>query len=178
VACDFYDGADDGATTIAGLDQGRYDLILSSPPEGYTIPVGQGIRIEGEDIALDFDSTLGGETVTIANLDESGEPVPGSCHRLYTDAGNGARGDLVAVACDWSDGANDGAISVVGLVPGTYVLAAPGPPPPPAGDGTAGDTSPAGDSPAPADVPFDVVAGEGAQVEVVSQPAESGTPSA
>jgi hypothetical protein len=181
VACDFYDGADDGATTIAGLDQGRYVVMLSSPPEGYTIPTGQSIGIEGEDIALEFDSALGGETVTIASVDGSGEPVLGSCHRLYTDAGDGARGDLVAVACDRSDGADDGTVAVIGLVPGAYVLAAPGPPAPPAppaGDGPAGEISPASEPTTPADIPFEVVAGEGAQVEVVSLPAGSATPAA
>lgn len=178
VACDFYDGVDDGTTTIAGLDQGRYTVILSSPPEGYTIPAGQSIRIEGEDVALVFDSALGGETVTIANVDGAGEAVPGSCHRLFEDAGAGARGDLVAVGCDWSDGANDGTVTLVGVVPGRYVLAAPGPSGPPSGDGTAGESTPESSPVALVDVAFEVVEGEGAQVRVVALPAEGGTPAA
>ena len=176
VACDFYDGADDGTATIAGLDDGDYEVILSSPPEGYTIPPGQSIQIGGADLALVFDVALGGETVTIANVDEAGDPVPGSCHRLYTDAGDGARGGLIAAACDPADGASDGTTTIVGLLPGAYVLAAPSAPTIPAGDGTAGDSSPASTPAAPADIPFDVVEGEGAEVQVVSLPAESGTP--
>ena len=108
VACDFYDGADDGATTIAGLDPGDYDVILSSPPVGYTVPAGQRVEISADDVALVFAVSVGGETVTIDTVDGSGGPVPGTCHRLYIDAGGGARGDLTAVACDPADGADDG----------------------------------------------------------------------
>ncbi len=172
VACDFYDGADDGTATFAGLDNGDYDVIVSSPPEGYTIPVGQRIKVGGGDLSLIFDVALGGETVTIANVDESGDPVTGSCHRIYTDAGDGMRGELVVVGCDHADGANNGAIVIVGLLPGAYVLAGPSAPAPPVGDGSAGGAVAATPATpvASADIPFEVIEGEGAQVEVVSLP--------
>ena len=176
VTCDFYDGADDGIASFTGLDNGDYDVIVSSPPEGYTIPIGQGIKLGGGDLSLVFDVALGGETVTIANVDEAGDPVPGSCHRLYTDAGDGARGALVVVGCDHADGANNGSIVIAGLLPGPYVLAAPGPSAPPVGDGSAG--GPVSTPATAADIPFEVIEGEGALVEVVSLPIETGTPAA
>jgi hypothetical protein len=59
----------------------------------------------------------------VHRLNATGREVPGSCFQIYTDAGEGARGEFRGGACD-PDGDNvaDGIIRFAPLPPGSYVV--------------------------------------------------------
>lgn len=61
--------------------------------------------------------------LTIHRLDGSGRPVPGSCFQIFTDGGDGTRGEFRGGACDPDgDGAENGTIIFPPLPPGSYVI--------------------------------------------------------
>jgi hypothetical protein len=73
----------------------------------------------GEQPQLQEQSTL----LLVHRIDENGQPFPGSCFRLYLDAGDGTRGQQVSDS--WCDSDNDGAVSIP-VAPNSYVVAESG----------------------------------------------------
>jgi hypothetical protein len=62
-------------------------------------------------------------TLVINRSDGNGRRVSGSCFQVFSDAGNGARGEFRGGACDPdSDGVSDGVIEFDPMPPGNYVL--------------------------------------------------------
>jgi uncharacterized surface anchored protein len=121
-SCDLYDGLD-GTTQLIGLETGDYVVVQSSGPNGY-LPAPDTLVpgvIAGETTSITVVNELGA-TLLIHTLNEEGDPVPGGCFTLYTDTGNGTRGDQVTGSCDYHDEADDGTTALSGLPTGDYVV--------------------------------------------------------
>jgi uncharacterized surface anchored protein len=104
-------------------------------------------------------SLVQAESVTgqlaVTTIDERGGVLFYTCFKVYTDAGGGARGPLVAAHCDQDDGQKDGRLLFDGLDALSYILV---------------QTSAPTNFTRAADTPFLIMAGQTTSLTIQDQP--------
>jgi uncharacterized surface anchored protein len=121
LACDF-DGANDGNTTIPGVDRGTYSVI-SYPPLAYLKPTSREVTVSTlsspRAVTVGFDK---GASLLIHKRNVANEPIAGACFRLLAN-NNGVPGNPVGDPfCDNSMGPDDGDVEGIGFATGSYFL--------------------------------------------------------
>jgi uncharacterized surface anchored protein len=125
--CDGYDGANDGALTFTGLQTGGYVLVEIRAPAGYLTVANQLVSVQAGQTSEVVVVNEAGGTLLVTTVGQRGERLVGSCYEVYADAGQEALGAWVAAACDGTDGAEDGVVTLLGLN-GAHVLVNTGAP--------------------------------------------------
>jgi uncharacterized surface anchored protein len=123
--CDKADSLDDGTTTKR-LEPGRYVAREITPPVGYAKASDIKFTIVADtDLVLKLQHQIAG-VLLVNTRDRASLVLNGACYELWTRLENGAKGVLVAKACDLdsSDSTTklDGTTRLAALPPGTYVL--------------------------------------------------------
>ncbi len=136
------DGLADGLLLFTALaptgGPTTYTLREVHPPDGYQAVADQTVTVSrSEPVELTITDTTGAATdggLVVSTVDPAGGAVTAACLELWTDAGAGARGSLVAGThrCDapagltgrlsGGDGLRDGSLGWTGLAPGGYVV--------------------------------------------------------
>lgn len=127
--CDRYDGTpNNGKLNFVNVPAGSYVVVETRAPSGYALASDRvAVITEGETTRISVVDPVGGSTLTVTKVDSAGTRLFDACFDVYTDAGEGQLGVLVASSCDGFDGA-DGKTNLRGLRNGNYVLFEIGPP--------------------------------------------------
>ncbi|GIW04699.1 MAG: hypothetical protein KatS3mg059_1319 [Thermomicrobiales bacterium] len=118
------DDEQDGITTLRGGLAGDYSLQEVVAPDGYqgapaqTVTVSAGHQTTVTVVNTPSPGTGALRVVKVNRFDQS---ITGACFQLFTDAGDGARGDLVLERCDAHD-VSDGSTVFPAVEPGDYVV--------------------------------------------------------
>jgi uncharacterized surface anchored protein len=118
LACDGDDGVNDGKILQLGT-VGTYELSEARAPDGYVAGFSQAVTIVGDGPNEFTVTNVPAETVTVYKIDAQGarltDTQSGACFSIYSSLG------YYNSACDASDGANDGTITLL-AVPGANTL--------------------------------------------------------
>jgi uncharacterized surface anchored protein len=122
-SCDHFDDADDGTTALTGLPTGDYVVVEFQAPAGYLWAPDQPVPgvVAGQTTEATVIDVWGG-TVVVHAATAAGDPLPGACFEVWTNAGDGALGTYAGASCDYFGEPNDGATSIRGLGTGDYVV--------------------------------------------------------
>ncbi|MFL5758535.1 MAG: collagen binding domain-containing protein [Thermomicrobiales bacterium] len=120
--CDGFDGALDASLAFDTLATGNYVLVPTSvlwtyqlgPDVPVSVEVGQTVEIQS------VSHNLGTLVVRLTN--DAGEPLSNFCFDLFTDAGEGQRGDYIASSCNGGTPWGNGAAVFGPLGTGSFVL--------------------------------------------------------
>ena len=121
-ACDADDGAADGKVTVNNVDRYTYLIHQSNGIPDYFTAADRGYKVTtlNTTLQLTISIQMGGRidyTVTFG-----GQPLAGSCSRIWTADTQGEPDQYAGGACDSDDGANDGKIAFRGLAADDYAV--------------------------------------------------------
>jgi uncharacterized surface anchored protein len=115
----------DGQVELVGMSPGNYVLSELGWPLGYFPDAKRELAItiaNGQTIEHTFVSSPAA-VVTARTVDDNGDPLPGACFELHTDAGGGVPGYTIwNQLCDDTGAGGDGSTTIPVFQPGDYVL--------------------------------------------------------